>query len=284
MEIPVGRPTEPATGIRGVVLDVTGTLVKGIAGWEAFEGVPRAVQQLRERGLRLLILSNNPWDTPADLARFLNGAGIQAREEEVLTSGALAARYVGERFPGGRALVLGHAGRGNDGLRPSLAQRGVTVVDEPPADVVLVSGWSDRIPAACQAIWQNPDAPLLTMTLARRLPVGPGRFALGGGPAAQAIAWATSKEPIVMGKPSLTAAEAALRALDLPGEAIVVVGDLLNEDVGLGRRMGAHTALIVGGATSAQAVAAAPAEAQPDTAIAHLGELLPWLDELERAR
>lgn len=264
--------------IQGVVLDVTGTLVKGIMGWEPIEGAPETVRELRRRGLQIRFFSNNPWDAGAEIAGHLTRAGIEAAADEVITTGELTARYAAEHLPpGSRALVLGRSARGNDGLRAALVRLGMEVVEQRPAHAVVVAGWSELVPLACEAIWED-DAALLATTLARRLPRGGGRFAPAAGTAVKAIEWATGKPPIVLGKPSEAAARAGLQSLGLPGEAIVVVGDHLTEDVGLGKAMSAHTALILSGATPASEIAAAPAAARPDTSLRDVTELPAWLD------
>jgi HAD superfamily hydrolase (TIGR01450 family) len=274
----VEEQTKPRAGIQGVVLDVTGTLVKGITGWEPIEGAPETVRELRRRGLQIRFFSNNPWDAGAELAGYLTRAGIEAAADEVITTGELTARYAAEHLPpGSRALVLGRSARGDDGLRTALQRLGMDVVAELPAHAVIVAGWSELVPLACQAIWED-DAALLATTLARRLPRGSGRFTPAAGAVAKAIEWATGKPPIVLGKPSEAAARAGLRSLGLPGEAVVVVGDHLTEDVGLGKAMGAHTALILSGATPASEIVAAPAAAQPDTSLRDVTELPAWLD------
>jgi len=77
--------------VRSVVLDVDGTLVWGD---EPIPGAVETVDRLRECGLDVLLLSNNPTRTPAAYADRLAGLGFAVGPDEVVTSGALTADYL----------------------------------------------------------------------------------------------------------------------------------------------------------------------------------------------
>jgi ribonucleotide monophosphatase NagD (HAD superfamily) len=133
---------------------------------------------------------------------------------------------------------------------------------------------------ACEAIWYH-DAAFLCSSLDRRIPYAPGRHAPGTGAAAQAIAWATGREPEVLGKPSPLTVEAGLRLVGVPAAAAIVVGDSIEEDVGLGKRMGARTALVLSGAAERHMLAGLPPDAHPDVVVDAVGPtFLDWVESL----
>ncbi len=260
---------------RAVLFDVNGTLMWGD---EPIPGTPEAIAALSRR-LRVCYFSNDPRGGGPALAERLRQAGFVVEPDAVQSALHLAAAHVGARYAGQRVLVVGGVS-----FRELLRAHGVEVVDEPPAAAVVAAGAArfspEALNAACQAIWQH-DAAFLATSLDRRLPGGRGRFWPGTGAVARAIAWATGREPEVLGKPSALAAEAACQLLGVPPAAGVVVGDSPGTDVRLGRRIGARTALVLTGVVAPADVARLAPEAQPDVVLPAADQaLVDWIESL----
>jgi HAD superfamily hydrolase (TIGR01450 family) len=258
-----------------VLFDVNGTLV-----WasEAIPGAPEAVAALSRR-LRVCYLTNDPRGDEAAIAARLEAHGYMVPPGSVLSAVQLAAAHLAGRYPGGRILLVGSAG-----LRDALLAAGLEVVEEPPAVAVLISGTraltADTLRAACEAIWYD-GAAFFASSLDRRVPYAPGKHAPGTGAAARAVAWATGQEPEVLGKPSSLTVEGGRRLLGVSPSAAVVVGDSLEEDVALGKRMGARTALVLSGAAEQAHLTALPADQLPDVVVDRVGPaLLDWIERL----
>ncbi|HLH25406.1 MAG TPA: HAD-IIA family hydrolase [Chloroflexota bacterium] len=256
------------------MFDVNGTLV---LGGEAIPGAAAALTALSRR-LRVCYFSNDPRGAEAIGARLLE-AGFPVEPGAVLSAIQVAASRVGRRYAGQRVLTIAGAG-----LREALRAEGVEVVDEPPAAAVIVSGarlfTPEALTVACEAIWHH-GAKLYASSLDRRVPYGPGRFAPGTGAVAQALAWATGATPEVLGKPSPLAVEAALGLLGAPPGAAVVVGDSLGEDVVLGQRLGARTALVLSGVATREHVAALAPDQRPDLVLDSVSNgLVEWIESL----
>jgi HAD superfamily hydrolase (TIGR01450 family) len=259
---------------RVAMFDVNGTLV---LGGDAIPGAPEALTALSRR-VRVCYFSNDPRGADALAARLLE-SGFPVEPGAVLSAIQVAATRVGQRFAGQRVLVIAGAG-----LRDALAAEGVEVVDQPPAAAVIVSGarlfTPEALTAACEAIWHH-GAKLYASSLDRRVPYGPGRFAPGTGAVARAIAWATGEEPEVLGKPSPLAVEAATGLLGVPPAAAVVVGDSLGEDVALGQRLGARTALVLSGVAARHHVDGLAPHTRPDVVLESVSHgLVEWIDSL----
>jgi len=260
---------------RAVLFDVNGTLMWGN---EPIPGVPEAIAALSRR-LRVCYFSNDPRGGEAAIGERLRQAGFVVEPGAVQSALHLAAAHMGERFAGQRVLVVGGLS-----FRDALQARGVEVVDEPPAAAVLVAGAArfgpEALNMACQAIWSDA-VPLLSTSMDRRLPGGPGRFWPGTGAVARAIAWATGQEPEVLGKPSALAAAAACELLRAPPAAGIVVGDSVGTDVALGKRMGARTALVLTGVAARPHLARLAPEAHPDVVLDAADQtLVDWVDGL----
>lgn len=230
--------------VRSVVLDVDGTLVRGD---HPIPGAIETVDRLRERGLDLLMLSNNPTRTPADYADWLAGLGFAVGPDDVVTSGSLTADYVAGEYPDDPTYLLGE-----EGLRKMLADRGVPLVADPDQAEVVVASIDrqftyDRLR---EALWALDDAAFLATDPDPTIPAT-DRPIPGSGAIVAAVAEAAERDPDAMlGKPGETAAKAVEASVAGRGEEVLVVGDRLDTDMLLGERAGLRTALVLTGVTS----------------------------------
>jgi 4-nitrophenyl phosphatase len=263
-----------ARPVRGVVLDLDGCLVKGP---DAIPGAAEAVSRIRAGSVAVRYFTNDSSKTPADMARRLTGHGIDARPGEILTSGIVAARYAAREHPGGRVLAIG-----GPALRETLEEAGLKPVDDATAEVVVVGrdvDFSyDKLEVACRAIWAG--AVFIATNRDRRVPVADG-FVPGTGALVSAIAWATNRRPKVMGKPSVLAGRAAIESLGLDPAEVAVVGDSLDQDIRMGRAVGARAVLVLSGASSRGDVARAPERYRPDAVLQDVCALPEWITQPE---
>jgi ribonucleotide monophosphatase NagD (HAD superfamily) len=77
----------------------------------------------------------------------------------------------------------------------------------------------------------------------------------------------------VMGKPSPIMADVILARMALPPRDVLVTGDRLETDIALARGAGMVSALVLTGATTAEALKTSPL--QPDYVLTSLSALLP---------
>lgn len=261
-------------GIRGVIFDIDGVLVRGR---QLMPGAAETLAILRERGLSVVFCTNENLRTVADTAEKLNGLGLPVDPADVVTAGLVTAEVVAAEYPGRRVLAIG-----GPGVLEPLLERGVDLVTpaEAAAAEVVVMGRDPRfdhslLQAACQAIWAG--ARFLATNYDPRIPVENG-YVVGTGAMVKAVAYATGVEPRIMAKPSLSAAATCLRKLGLPAEAVVLVGDQYRQDIGMGRGAGTRTVLVLTGATRAEDLPQIPADLQPDAVLPDVGHLPAWLD------
>ncbi|UPV74797.1 HAD-IIA family hydrolase [Halorussus limi] len=238
--------------VRSVVLDVDGTLVRGD---EPVPGAIATVDRLRERGVDLLLLSNNPTETPADYAARLADLGFAVGPNDVVTSGSLTADYVAAEYPGAATYLLGEAG-----LREMLAARGVPLVTDPDRAEVVVASIDreftyDRLR---DALWALDGAAFVASDPDRTIPA-PDRPVPGSGAIVAALAEAADRKPdATLGKPGRTAAEAVESRVVGRNEEVLVVGDRLDTDIALGENAGLTTALVLTGVTTRADAASSP--------------------------
>lgn len=206
---------------------------------EPIDGAPEAVARLHRAGVRTLFATNNSAPTVAELRARLARAGIDAGPDDLVTSAQAAARMV---EPGGTALILA-----DGGVAEALTKRGIAVVEDGPADTVVV-GWTrrfdfDRLARAAAAV--RAGARLIGTNEDPTHPTPHGLLP-GSGALLAAVAAASGAEPEVAGKPHRPLADlVAERA----GDVVVAVGDRPATDGLLARRLGVPFALVLSGVT-----------------------------------
>ncbi|HEX2519560.1 MAG TPA: hypothetical protein VHK04_08480, partial [Castellaniella sp.] len=116
----------------GYLIDMDGVIYRGS---ELIPGADYFVQQLRERNIPFLFLTNNSQRTRRDVAAKLARMGIDVEEQHVFTCAMATARFLAQQKPGGTAFVIGEGG-----LLTALHQNGYAVVDHEPDYVVVGEG------------------------------------------------------------------------------------------------------------------------------------------------
>jgi HAD superfamily hydrolase (TIGR01450 family) len=272
---------------RGFIFDMDGTLVLGDKASGDHKALPGAVEllaELRRRGVPFQVFTNGTARTPQWYAASLRGAGLDIRDEEMMTPSTAAAHYLKSKGAG-RILVLGR----EPVWRP-LADLGLTVHETPgdggAYDAVYVGWFKDfgypDLEAAANAIWGG--AQLTTASNVRFFAAATGR-AIGSSFMINAMLSAlTETEPLVLGKPSQDAMQVALARMGLEGAQpsdLVVVGDDPDLEVYMAKAAGALSVAVTSGfLTEADFAGQQPAK-RPDLIISGVAELLGLLREAE---
>ncbi|MHB8329346.1 MAG: HAD-IIA family hydrolase [Acidimicrobiales bacterium] len=199
-----------------------------------------AIARLRQAGARVLFATNNAAPTVAELLSRLAAAGIAAAPGDLVTSAQAAASML---EPGTTAFVCAEGG-----VLEALAERGVKVVVEGPADSVVV-GWTRRFDfdlLAATATVVRLGARLIGTNEDPTHPT-PKHLLPGSGALLAAVATAAQAIPEVAGKPH-DPMVALLRARAT--DAVVVVGDRPSTDGLLAQRLGIPFALVRSGVTT----------------------------------
>jgi NagD protein len=265
---------------RAWVLDVDGCLMRtaraGGAGGTAMPGAGELVDALRRAGHAVLICTNASQKPPREYAAHLRSAGIDVPDADFVTAGSAAADYIAAHHPGARVLVVGE-----EGLADPMRGAGLQLADpgtKALADVVVVGAANnysnELLNAACLAV--DAGAPLYTTVNVPWFHGGLGKSIAVSGTIAAAIGWTTGTVAQVLGKPSAALGETLLHRLGTPTGQVTVVGDATAE-IELARSMGAHSALVLSGATSPELLATLDGAARPDLAVADVAALLKFL-------
>jgi 4-nitrophenyl phosphatase len=230
------------------LLDLDGVVwLSGVA----IPGSPEAIARLRDAGERVVFVTNNSSVRIGEQEAKLAAIGVPAVGDVVSSAVAAAALL----DAGSRALVAG-----GPGIVEALEARGVTAVREGDADAVLVGFHRDfdfeRLTVASAAVRRG--ARLVGTNDDATYPTPEGEIP-GGGSILAAVAYASSVEPTVAGKPFQPMAD-AVRQLVGDGPH-TMVGDRPSTDGRFARRLGARFALVLSGVTKPHEL---PVEPAPD--------------------
>lgn len=238
----------------GWILDVDGTLMQsalpGGEGGKAIDGAAELIEELREKGKRIVICTQASNITPRECAAGLAAAGLPVEADDMVTAGLAAALILKNKYPGGRILALGESG-----LTVPLQNAGLNLA-EPGApeeiDVVMVghahayeAWWID---SACRAI--DAGAGFYTTTDDFWFNGGLGRSVAPTAAIAAAIEAVIGIQATVVGKPSALLGGVLLQKLGLKGHAVVVVDDTIPHGIRLAHNMGAHSVMPLTGTST----------------------------------
>jgi glycerol-1-phosphatase len=251
----------PLEGYDAVLLDLDGTVVRGA---ESVSEAPDVVNELRQTDHAVLFITNNASRAPDEVAEHLTALGVQARPQDILTSGQAAGAMLAAKLPAGAAVLVVGSGAlvaevQSVGLRP------VAAASEQPSAVVqghsAETGWA-LLAEACLAI--RCGALWIACNVDRTLPTERGLLP-GNGAMVAALQAATDREPVVAGKPARPLLDTAIERTG--ARRPLVVGDRLETDIAGARAAGLDSLLVLSGVADAVGLLAAPPEQRP----VHLG-------------
>lgn len=271
------RRTSGLPAPRALLLDLDGTLYRG---GERVPGADRLTAELKARDLPFWFVTNNSSRTPGDVAEHLRGMGIPADPEQVITSSLAAADYAKRNYNGGTAYVIGEGG-----LRRALLDAGITLLSEgdTPTPELVVQGIDrrftyDKLTVAVRHIRGGASYVLTNPDL---LLPSDGGLMPGAGSLGASLRAASSKDPIVIGKPSAILMDYALQRAGVGPEQAWVVGDNPATDIAAAKSAGCPSVLVLTGVCDAgswESMCRA-SDAQPNAVCQGLDDLIKMLPD-----
>jgi 4-nitrophenyl phosphatase len=168
--------------VAGAIIDLDGTVYRG---GTRLPGADRAIERLRDRGIEILFVSNNPTKPPEGYAADLAAMGIDVDPESILTAGVVTREYLAATHADDRIFVVGE-----DALREQLVAFDL-VADPTVADVVVASidreFTYDRLREVTRA-FATGDPTFVGTDPDPLIPVSEGELAPGSGAIVGAIA------------------------------------------------------------------------------------------------
>lgn len=214
--------SERLDGVEALLLDLSGVIY---VQDEAVPGAAEALEQLREAGLRVRLVTNTTMRPRRSILERLDRLGIETDPAELLTPATLARRRCEEAGYDSVALVV------LDELREDLEgleESGGGV------DAVIVGDLGDRwdyqvLNRAFRRLIEGAE--LIALQKNRYWETAEG-LSLDAGPFVAALEYAVGREAEVVGKPSPAFFELALGDLGVSADRAAMVGDDVEADVG----------------------------------------------------
>jgi 4-nitrophenyl phosphatase len=264
--------------LQTLLLDGDGVLWHGD---EPVPGLQRFFTVLNKRAIRWGLLTNNATRNIAFLADRFKKFGVNVDSGCIFTSALATADYLVERLDSKKTVYV----VGESGLQEALQDAGFTVdmnSDDTPhasADAVVVG--LDRqfsygkLGKAMRLI--RDGAMFVATNTDNTFPSSSG-LVPGAGPIVQAVATASDRQPIIIGKPSAPLFEVALKRLRANLETTAMLGDRLETDIVGARQLHLGTILVLSGVSSREDIA--KTQIEPDLVFNNIDELAQEFENL----
>ena len=241
------------------VLDLDGVVYRSR---DAVPGAPEALNEAQSAGMHLAFVTNNAARPPSAVGDHLRELGVEAVDEDVVTSAQAAARLVATEVGAGARVFL----IGGEGLRLALEEHDLEVVTElaPHEEVAaVVQGYGPDMPwsqVMRGATLVHDGLPWVASNTDMSIPTATGT-APGNGALVRLVAEFAGREPAVAGKPESPLFEETLTRVG--GEHPLVVGDRLDTDIEGAVTMGWDSLLVLTGVSGLDEVVSARPEQRP---------------------
>ena len=230
---------------RGWLFDLDGTVYRGEA---LIPGADAVIAALRAAGRRVAFLSNKPLQTRADYAEKLTRLGVPTLADDVINSSLVLARHLARLdarapvFVIGEPPLIGELRAHGFEVRGDHRVRWVVIAFDRTFDYAKLNTALQAVRQGARLIATNPD---------RTCPTEDGEIPDCAGMTAAVEAVTGHTVEVIVGKPSPIILEVALERLGVGARECVIVGDRLETDIAMGKRLGLATVLVLTGITSA---------------------------------
>jgi HAD superfamily hydrolase (TIGR01458 family) len=219
--------------IDGVLLDMDGVLA---LSWRPLPGAVDTLQWLRADGVPFRVVSNTTTHTRTAFAHTLSEAGLRVHPDEIVTAVVGTASYLRRHHPDARVFLLADGDPRDDLV-------GIRLVDQPPADVVVLGGASgvfsyEAANSAFRMLMEGASLVGMHRNLYWRTEEG---FQLDAGAYVAGLEQAAGVTATICGKPSPAFFDEAVATLGTERARTAMVGDDVVNDV-----LGAQAVGLVG--------------------------------------
>ena len=258
------------SGVSAVLFDLDGVF---FVGDDAIAGGTETLAWLDSQNLRYAFVTNTTSQPRSYLVDKLNRCGIDTDTDQILTPSVAAHEWLVHNDQRPVALFVPDV--------TAAEFEDVECVDEDAesgAAAVVIGDLGDewtfaRLNRAFRLLMSDPPPVLVALGMARYWRDTDG-LVLDNGPLAQALAFASGREPVVTGKPAPAFFDAACARLGLPPGEVLMVGDDIRGDIGGAQSAGLRAALVKTGKFH-------PADLEvgiePDALIGSVADLPEWL-------
>ena len=236
------------------LFDMDGTLYLGD---QLYDFTKELLATIRAKGKRYLFMTNNSSKSVADYVKKLAKLGIEATEEDFITSSQATAYYLKKHHWGKTLYVCG-----TKSLIRELEMEGFKTTTNLDETQCIVMGFDteltfQKLHDVSYLLLTQPDLPYIATNPDLVCPTEFGSVP-DCGSVCKMIENATGKTPVVIGKPGALMMDLARRKMGAEKEKTAVVGDRIYTDVKSGLNAGIWGILVMSGETDEAILAASP--------------------------
>lgn len=253
--------------IKLFLFDMDGTLY---IGDKLFDFTKELLETIKKNGTRYMFMTNNSSKSVKDYIIKLNKLGIDATEEEFITSSQATVYYLKNNHPEARLYVCG-----TESLKEELRKNGFCVTENTQETDCIVMGNDTEL-----TFKKLHDISFMLCT--RELPyiatnpdyVCPTEFGSvpDCGSVCDMIFNATGKRPVFIGKPEALMPKLAMEIAGCKRTETAVIGDRIYTDIKSGINAGTVSILVMSGETTEEILENSPDK--PDLVLKDCGEIL----------
>ncbi|MDN6555456.1 MAG: HAD-IIA family hydrolase [Acidipropionibacterium acidipropionici] len=255
------------------VFDMDGTIYLGD---HLLPGAKRMIEELRQRGIPVRFLSNNPTKDPQQYVEKLERLGLPTDISDISNTVVTTTNWIKENHPDAKVFAIAE-----EPLKNSLRQAGIQLSEDPEEIDIVVSSYDRgfdyrKLQIAFDAIWFHKRAFLVQTNPDRFCPFPGGRGEPDCAAMTAAIEACTGTTcQVNFGKPSPVMLTAALAGLDVDVAHCVMVGDRLATDIQMALDTGMGSACVLTGEATADDIRALDAAHRPTWVLDRIDKLIP---------
>lgn len=235
------------------LFDIDGTIAVGNT---LYDGSAELLSYIEKIGGKACYITNNSTKSNADyVEKFKTCFGLETTEEQFVTAGYMALRFLKKNFAGKKIFVLGTAS-----YIAELIKNGILVTETPEPDIACVLCCYDseltyeKLTRTCQVL-STMDVPFYATNPDLCCPIDFG-FIPDCGAICKMLESSTDKKPVYLGKPARGVCDLCMELFGFSKEETIVIGDRLYTDIACGINAGVDTCVVYTGEATPEEVAA----------------------------
>lgn len=249
------------------LFDMDGTLYLGN---RLYDFTKELLSKIKKSGKRYLFMTNNSSKSVVDYVKKLEKLGIEATEEDFLTSSQATAYYLNKNHKDAILYVCG-----TESLKAELKKEGFKITDNIDEVNCVVMGFDTeltfkKLEDVCKILLSR-NVPYIATNPDFVCPTEFGSVP-DCGSVCEMIFNATGKRPIVIGKPSELMPKLAMEKFGINPKNTAVIGDRIYTDIKSGINAGAISVLVLSGETTYDILNSS--NEKPDFVLEDAGELI----------
>jgi HAD superfamily hydrolase (TIGR01457 family) len=253
------------------LFDMDGTLYLGD---RLYSFTKELLATIKDKGKKYLFMTNNSSKSVADYVKKLAKLGIEATEEDFITSSQATAYYLKLHHKNDRLYVCG-----TNSLKEELRKNGFVITEELDEVDCIVMGFDTeltfkKLEDVSKLLLTRESIPYIATNPDYVCPTEYGSVP-DCGSVCDMIYNATKKRPLVIGKPEALMPELAMQQHGFKKEETTVIGDRIYTDIKSGLKAGTNTILVLSGETTKEILDAS--EEKPHMVMQDASEMLPLI-------